>query len=373
MGADAMAREAGGTGVIGRTLRRLAAGALPLLATLALAELVLRTFPAIVPISVGTAIYSVYTTAPGDIYFLDVPTRATFMWPDFHTRAYWNGYIWDHRTDARGFRNPPELHDPALVWLGDSMIYGHGVEERDTAAAQLRSSHGIAAYNAGRQADCLYQEYLVARLLLDALAPRTLVLTVFLNDFGDLIDLRRAEEIAEPPELAIDVSALAARIAHPRARTRPTQQLHRLKLWRLLALARHRASGKQVAQPAPGEPPAFLRAITEEALWAPGARYYERVIGDLAPRARERGAELVLLQLDVGDRVVAGALPAQDRVRALLEAIGVAHSLRVLTTRSLFERCDECFLPNDGHLSPEGHRRLAEFLASALREPHPRK
>src|SRR4030095_14133840 len=158
--AHAVAGEAGGTEVIGRTLRRLAAGALPLLATLALAELVLRTFPAIVPISVGTAIYSVYTTAPGDIYFLDVPTRATFMCPDFHTRAYWNGYVWDHRTDARGFRNPPELHDPALVWLGDSMIYGHGVEERDTAAAQLRSAHGIAAYNAGRQADCLYQEYL---------------------------------------------------------------------------------------------------------------------------------------------------------------------------------------------------------------------
>ena len=63
--------------MIGRTVRRLAAGALPSLATLAVAELVMRTFPAIVPIDVGTAIYSVYGIDPGDYRrssFLTAPT-----------------------------------------------------------------------------------------------------------------------------------------------------------------------------------------------------------------------------------------------------------------------------------------------------------
>jgi hypothetical protein len=357
--------------VIARTLRRFAAGALPSLATLAVAELVLRAFPALVPIDVGTAIYSVYGTKPGDIYFRDLPTRANFMWPDFHTRAYWNGYVWDHRTDARGFRNPPELQDPTLVWLGDSLIYGHGVAETDTAPARLRSAHGIGAYNAGRQGDCLYQEYLVARLLLDELSPRTLVLTVFMNDFDDLYQYRTAEEIAAPSELALDVPTLAERLAHPDADAAPTKQLNRLKLWRLFELARDRVRSRNAAAATDGGPPSFLLAITDDARWAPVAHYYERVIPDLARHARERGAELLILQLDVGDRVVAGALPAQDRVLALLEQIGAAQSLRVLTTRSLFERCDECFLPHDGHLSPEGHRQLADFIANALREPHP--
>jgi hypothetical protein len=127
------------------------------------------------------------------------------------------------------------------------------------------------------------QEYLVARLLLDGLAPRRLVLTVSLNDFGDLIAYRRAEEIAAPPELAIDVPALAARIAHPRARTRPTKQLHRPKLCRLFELARRTArKASRPPSPPPVKPPAFRRAITEEALWAPGTRYYERVIGAAA-------------------------------------------------------------------------------------------
>jgi hypothetical protein len=352
-------------------LRRLAAGALPSLATLAVAELILRSFPALLPIDLGTAIYSVYGDDPGDIYFRDRPTRANFMWPDFHTRAYWNGYMWDHRTDARGFRNPADLRDPTLVWLGDSMIYGHGVEEADTAAARLRSAHGIRAYNAGRQGDCLYQEYLVARLLLEELAPETIVLTVFMNDFDDLGVYRRDEELAATPELALDVPALAARLANPENRHPPEKQLHRLKLWRIVELVRDRMKGKGAAPPADGDVPAFLRAIVDDARFATLARYNEILIGDLAQRARAKDAELVLLLLDVGDRVVAGSIAPQDRLLALLESIGREHSLRVLTTRELLEGCQGCFLPLDGHLSPEGHRRLADFLANALREPNP--
>jgi hypothetical protein len=28
--------------------------------------------------------------------------------------------------------------------------------------------------------------------------------------------------------------------------------------------------------------------------------------------------------------------------------------------------CDECFLPGDWHFSPEGHRRVADFLDRAI-------
>ena len=222
--------------MIRHRLRRIASAALPTVATLVAFELILRAFPGLVPIDVGTAIYSVYGTGPGDIYFYDEPTRANFMWPNYRTRAYWNGYVWEHRTDELGFRNPDDLNARSIVWLGDSMIYGHGVEEEDTAVARLRREHGLAAYNAGRQGDCLYQEYLVARLLLREVAPRTLVLSVFMNDFEDLEVYRTPEEIAVPPELSLDVGALAARLEHPVTRFRPRRELQRLKLWRLADL-----------------------------------------------------------------------------------------------------------------------------------------
>jgi hypothetical protein len=56
----------------------------------------------------------VYGTSPGDIYFLDPPMRAHFMWPNFHVRAYWNGRVWEHRTNELGFRNPSGLRDRSL-------------------------------------------------------------------------------------------------------------------------------------------------------------------------------------------------------------------------------------------------------------------
>jgi hypothetical protein len=98
------------------------------------------------------------------------------------------------------------------------------------------------------------------------------------------------------------------------------------------------------------------------------ARYCDLVIADLTRRAREAGAGLVLLDPDIGDQLVPGALPAQDRIRALLDSIGTRQSIGVLGTRALFEGCSACFLPHNSHLTREGHRRLASFVAGALAE-----
>jgi hypothetical protein len=369
-GCGALAKEAAIKGS-SRVAPNLALGVLvvlPAVVTLFAAELLLRLYPHLPPVDVGTAIYSVYGVQPGDIYYLDPPTRSFFMWPNYRVRAYWNGYLWDHRTDELGFRNPPGLRDRSVVWLGDSLIYGHGVEEHDTVVHMLRSQHGMPAYNAARQGDCLYQEYLVARLLLAKLQPRRLIVTVFLNDFEDLEKYRSAAEIAAPPELALDVSALEARLQQPQINTKWRAQLHRLKLWRLAETAVQRVSAWRVAAiSAQGDMPEYLRPITDEARWAPIAGYYDMMLADLSRRAREAGAELVLLHLDVGDHVFPAAIPAQDRIRELLESIGRKHLIRVFNTRRIFDDCHGCFLPNDGHLSPAGHRHLADFVGEHLR------
>src|SRR4030095_1612210 len=103
-------------------------------------------------------------------------------------------------------------------------------------------------------------------------SPRPFALRVCMNHFDDLAASRSAEEIAAPSELALDVPALAERLAHPEVRMRPTRQLHRLKLWRLFGFARDRMTGKYVplrwggargeSPAAKGGPPTFLDAIT---------------------------------------------------------------------------------------------------------------
>jgi hypothetical protein len=368
--------------------RRVAGPLVGVLVLVASLEIGLRLASGLFSPRIGNRLYSVYSDRPGGIYFTLEDVGMAFMLPSHSTRAYFNGLWWRHATDALGFRNPEGLDDRSLVLLGDSMIYGHGVEEADTVAHFLRAEHGLPAYNMARQGDCLFQEYVLARLFLPWIRPRTLLLFTFLNDFADLEAFRRPAQIAEPPELdRYDYDALRERLEAPRA-WRLWGQLERLKTWRLVGallaeLERLRAAPRAAAGAAapvaasgsaswpgiagaPAPPtPSFLEPLLDDRRFAPIASYYRRVLADLALRCREQGTELVVALLDIGDEVYP-AQAAQDRLRLLLEAIGRAEGFRVLETRPLFAGCRACFLPRDGHLTREGHRRLADFVAAEI-------
>jgi lysophospholipase L1-like esterase len=358
--------------------------------TWVLLEAVLRLTPGLLPPRYGNAVYAVYGDWPGAIHIQDKETRVNFMRPDFQTRAYWNGYWWEHRTDDWGFRNPPGIERKEWLLLGDSMIYGHGVEEQETVAHFLRADHHIVAYNMGRTADSLFQEYLLARLYVPRFRPDVVVLCVFLNDFEDLSTYRQPEQIARAPEIdQLDYAALFDRVRNATPPARIGKQLQRSKAWRLgrailkdLRKQMQRSKGRlldlgileNVPIPAalaaaPDAPPVvpFLALIEDDARFAPLGEYYRRVLTDLALRVRADGAQLVVVQLDLAEQVFGAiALPAQARVRALLDAIGAAADFPVLSTQSIFRDCAACFLPNDGHLNAEGHHRLADFLAREI-------
>src|SRR5207245_5469937 len=69
-----------------------------------------------------------------------------------------NGYVWHHQTDALGFRNA-SLHIPAdVVLLGDSLVYGQGVDFEDTLGNRLEERSGLRVVNLGLQGDCAFQE-----------------------------------------------------------------------------------------------------------------------------------------------------------------------------------------------------------------------
>jgi hypothetical protein len=50
----------------------------------------------------------------------------------------------------------------------------------------------------------------------------------------------------------------------------------------------------------------------------------------------------------------------------MLEAVARELGLRFLATGSAFAGCADCYLPGDGHLSREGHRRLAALVAREI-------
>jgi len=339
----------------------------------------------------GNLTYSRYSRLPGDIYF-DVPELDLWlMRPDFDTVNYWNGYFWRHKTDSRGFRNPPDAQDTSLLVLGDSFVYGHGVEQEQTLTAFLRSVHGRPAYNMGRQGACLYQQYVLLRLYTERFRPQEVVLVVFVNDFHDLTVYRTREEIETRPEIDLYPygEALHERIHRLARRVSlfPGENLRRLRAVRLLAGAARRsgwvslvglappvfadpprhgslaaARAWQPGDPFPDDTLPWARAVLDEATFAPLLEYYRVVLEDLNHRLGERGIRFSVAYIEHSKPIAGLARQAQNTAGPHLYEICRNAGIPYLSLRPALGRCHKCFLPGDGHWAPEGHRRVAAFL-----------
>lgn len=379
-------------------LATLARGLLKLLVAVALflgtLEIYLAVWPETLPPRLGNFAFSKYGSFPGGIYFHDPVTGINFFKPSFETEAYFNGYRWLHRTDRLGFRNPPELEERRVLLLGDSLIYGHGVEEVDTVAHRLRADHGIAAYNMARQGDCIYQSYVLVRLYADpprpALRPDRVVLFVFLNDFHDVVTYRDREAIRSRPEADWDYRAMRSRLTelaeqtdlHPRLLLGLSSlRLLRGLAGRLPALAPVRSA--EAAQPGPpslgGEPAPlegrdpeaelpYLGTMLDAAFFTRVAGYYEATLADLHRRLAASGSGLHVVHLRFDRDLGAEWGEASSRLSSFLAGACRRLALDCHSTEDLFTDCAACFLPGDGHLSPDGHRRLAAWLAVRLAE-----
>jgi|GEM_PF-2428648 len=346
---------------------------------------------------VGNYTYTRYGRFPGDIYYRVEELDMLFMKPDFETVNYWNGYFWRHRTDARGFRNPPDAQDTSLLVVGDSFVYGHGVAEEDTLTAFLRSEHHRPAYNLGRQGYCLYQEYVLLRLYTEVFRPREVVLVVFVNDFYDLTVYRTPEQLRTRPE--IDVypygDALRERVREEGRNPRLplAAQLMRLRTARLLRGAAKEAGWISLLLPpapiaeaaAADTPPTrdsscradrvprraapWMRVVLDWEELLPLLDYTRVVLRDLHRRLSERDIRFTVLYIESDEHT--GPLARRTRRRAgrQLAQICTEEGIRYLSLLPALRGCPECFLPSDGHFTREGHRRVAAFLDRTVLAP----
>jgi hypothetical protein len=352
---------------VGVLFPALALGAALVLSLLCL-ELLLRSAPSLFPPRYLNHAFSRYGTFPGGIYFQEPLSGASFMFPRDHKRASWNGYFWDHSTDGYGFRNPESGEGREILLLGDSIIYGHGVEEEETAAHLLRERHGHGAYNMSRQGDSLYQHYLLARLYLEEFRPRLVVLFFFLNDLYDVETLRSGDEIRRRPEIEdFDYGAIRAGIeAGGREVPSPIVSLpYRLASLRLLKGLLTDVIGR-IPSPAgaadDGMLPPYLAPYYEAGRFGLLAQYYRVILADLKERCRRSGADLALVNLSMERVLPPSALPALEQADTLLREIASDLMVEYAETSALFRDCEGCFLKNDGHLTAEGHEKLAFFL-----------
>jgi len=357
---------------------------------LLLAEGTIRLFPGLLNDKLRHAAFSKYDTLPGGIYQYDGVTRMRFMRPSFRCRAFSAGYVWTHQTDELGFRNPPNLTDHRVLLLGDSLIYGHGVEGDQTVGHYLRTDQGVAAYDMSAQGECIYEHYVTLRLFADELDPDKVLFFVFVNDVRDILKLGRLDFKPVPPEVdRFDYELIRHRIDALRKHRYAwlTRMAYSSSLFRLFAKMNHwRPTPPEMSttppewQPPTSEslhgadrkrpPSSAPQVVLDPELFGPVEAYYETLLGDLATRCSDRGTRLVVVHLIPASEVDwPQREQAQAKLQQTLETICSRHGLELVDTRELFEGRMDWILPGDGHLNPAGHRALASFLDRQVLTP----
>jgi hypothetical protein len=232
---------------------------------------------------------------------------------------------------AKGLRDeqvvapkPPGIR--RLLCLGDSWTFGWGVEQADCFCSRLDGllGDGWETVNLGVPGQNTAQE--VRRLALHGLAFEP-----------DLVLVQHEEGDLEPP---LDISNMD---------TPGAFLASHLALYRLVLRAQHAGQAWSSEDWEPGE-----HGVVGADGWD-GLAESRAAFASLAELGRERRFEVVVFT----------DAPHLGELVGSLEGAGIHHA-------SLLPALDgpeeELFIPEDGHWTAEGHRRVAELMASTLRE-----
>src|SRR2546430_4217354 len=114
---------------LSRRRAQVALALVALLAALAIVEASLRMFVDALPLALAIDLATGYNARRSGIYRFQSDMDMFLMRPHSEREMFFDGYHWHHRTDWMGFRNPEDRKSADVVLLGDSMVYGHGLEE----------------------------------------------------------------------------------------------------------------------------------------------------------------------------------------------------------------------------------------------------
>ena len=270
--------------------------------------------------------------------------------------------MWTHQTDALGFRNQPLSIPADIVLLGDSYIYGHGVDFESTVSVILAQLTGLSVDNLARQGDCtLQQAYLITEFL-PLLRPRYVFYFFFENDLADLhVFLNDAAMQA-----FIDQPLESFHYAH---RLDPAQALRERegRLGQRSVLSRLQRRTSTAHRAGSGGNSASGRRWPDRQAWRGTSRTSRR-----SPGVTRRRLSCTCARSRAGTTPVSPLSPSRPPLPAsgILRRFAAPEGIDFIDTSAVTMADASLWLPRDGHLSPAGARRFAE-LAAAYVATHP--
>ena len=292
------------------------------------------------------------------VQWYDPNLKMVFYHENVHVTRYMNGYTWDHQTDARGFRNPSGTTGSDMVLVGDSFVYGTGLDQGGTFAQLLREK-GYDVYNLALIGDNPYSEmYRLSQYGLP-LKPKHVLYFYYQNDQFELSwNLLSEEEMRTFIDQPFEEVSFERRPERPQS-TGPASWIERMlektyvgkylvstAVWKI-------EDGKKQFR--------FDRGLN----WA----YLQKAILYMDNLSRKNGATFVIVPIILDDpcRISGKSVPCTDgRIfeRAALKEFARENDIPFLDTRKMNN--DGYYLVGDGHFNQEGHEKMAELLDAHL-------
>ncbi len=368
-------------------ISRICIAAAATLLALTLAEIGLRLELARLPAPLADELGTGYVDFGDGIYRFDPALNMERMRPHYRREMFFNGYFWRHQTDWMGFRNPADRTHDDIVLIGDSMIYGHGVEEHDTVRSWLERLVDRPVANLGIQGGAMDTEYEVLRHDAVRLSPQWVFIFFLNNDITDVEGRLTDGEMRRFLQLPVRDHTTRYFNLRPYPHHRRGQfdwrNLYVIRAYRLLeketknqmrraamaingAAPDHARVADRVSAPASGNAGAAQPRWTAQPPFAGDARmqlamrFHPRAILKSDDFARRHHFRFAYVFIPV-------PLPYDQLYESIIEAYCRGHGVDFFSLRQSYDAArlagTQLYLPHDGHLTGAGARVTAQALA----------
>lgn len=283
------------------------------------------------------------------------------------TRRIPGVYDYRYSNNSLGLRGPREITPPApgvgrILFLGDSFAYGIGVNDDQTFSALTetelrRTGRAVEVVNGGLPDKGTGFALHVLRKYGSVVQPTVVAMFLFVNDLGD--DARREYFAPGPDGTPVSVFPTPGLLAKKR-------RLGRLRRIPLLDTATAHSHLASLAKRA------LLRQWRLKPDWqffAYGAPFEQDLLASLQTSARSLGAEVVFFLVpergQVESKRTGGPDPMEGFVSETAEKLGVRFVPLSRALAASGRSLPELFFV-EGHLTPEGHRIVANEAVKAL-------
>ncbi len=306
------------------------------------------------PRELANLILNKYTYMADGIYYYDPRWDIRIMKPNFgQPEMYYNGFWWHHKSNNIGIRAEEDIARADIVVLGDSLVYGHGVESDRTLTHYLEECSGLTVANLGVQADYPPSQYVRLKHLGLFLRPKTVLF--FINGAQDEMDF----SIYCPTMDYIDriISEIAPDYSKGISNSHYLDYYNKRRSWRNpleeLILYRIFYKGERLIE---GLYKMAMGSVTKD-------KYGNNdIMASILLHARRlcdfNGSRLIV--------VISAAGPKESSLNAFCKRFCASNKIPLLDLNDA-SPAERYFLKGDGHYSPEGNRWVADSIWAYLK------